>query len=289
MQKIVIGFDGSDQARDGLALGGGLAGALGADLVVAAAFGPMLAGAGVDLHSIERDYFDSVFAKAEGELAGVAFERRELRDVSAPRGLDRLAETEHVDLIVVGPSHRSPAGRVMFGSTGERLLYGAPCPVGVAPRGYADEADRKLKRIGVAYDGTEESKLALAEARELAAAVEGELHLITVIYEWLYVPETSSSHSLEEFMDREREEHREIQRQAIEAVGDAVGVEAVLEEGHDPVPILLAAASNLDLLVIGSRGYGPVRRTLLGGVSAPVMRDAPCPVIVVPRAARAED
>ena len=288
MRRIVIGFDQSDGARDALALGSGLARALGADLVVASAFGPMLAGPGVDLHSLEQDYFDSVFAKAEGELADVPFERRELRDVSAPHGLDQLAETEQVDLIVIGSTHRSSAGRVMFGSTGERLLYGAPCPVGVAPRGYVDEADRALARIGVAYDGSEESKLALAQAGELAAALGGELRLITVIYEWLYVPETSPSRSLEEFMDREREEHREIQRQAIETVGDGVGVDAVLEEGHDPVPILLQAAANLDLLVMGSRGYGPVRRTLLGGVSAPVMRDAPCPVILVPRAAQAE-
>lgn len=288
MQRIVVGFDQSDEARDALALGSSLARALRGQLVVASAFGPVLAGAGLDLHAIEHDYFDSVFAKAESQLGDMAFDRRELRDVSAPRGLDQLAEAEDVDLIVVGSTHRSPVGRVMFGSTGERLLYGAPCPVAVAPRGYAGETDRKLTRIGVAYDGTDESRLALTQARELAATLGCELRLITVIYEWLYVPETSPSRSLEEFMDREREEHREIQRQAIETVGDAIDVEAVLEEGHDPVPILLGAAANLDLLVMGSRAYGPVRRTLLGGVSAPVMRDAPCPVIVVPRGAEAD-
>ena len=43
----------------------------------------------------------------------------------------------------------------------------------------------------------------------------------------------------------------------------------------------------LDLLVIGSRGYGPVRRTLLGGVSAEVTRTSACPVLVVPRGAAA--
>ena len=284
MQRIAIGFDDSDEARDALALGSGLARALGADLVVASAFPPMLAGAGVDLHSIEQDYFDSVFAKAQDELGGMAFERRELREVSAPHGLDQLAEDEHIDLIVVGSTHRSPAGRVMFGSTGERLLYGAPCPVAVAPRGYAGETGRRVTRIGIGYDGTEESKLALAKATELATAVGGELRLITVIYEWLYVPETSPSRSLEEFMEREREEHREMQRRAIEEIEDGVRVEAVLEEGHEPVPILVRDAADLDLLVIGSRGYGPVRRTLLGGVSAPLMRDAPCPVLVVPRA-----
>ena len=43
----------------------------------------------------------------------------------------------------------------------------------------------------------------------------------------------------------------------------------------------------LDLLVIGSRGYGPLGRTLLGGVSAEMMRTSPGPVLVVPRGAAA--
>jgi nucleotide-binding universal stress UspA family protein len=52
----------------------------------------------------------------------------------------------------------------------------------------------------------------------------------------------------------------------------------------DPADELATQASDLDLLVIGSRGYGPLRSVLLGGVSAKVMRSAPCPVFVVPRA-----
>jgi nucleotide-binding universal stress UspA family protein len=41
----------------------------------------------------------------------------------------------------------------------------------------------------------------------------------------------------------------------------------------------------IDLLVCGSRGYGPVRRVLLGGVSSRLIRRAACPVVVVPRCA----
>ena len=60
-------------------------------------------------------------------------------------------------------------------------------------------------------------------------------------------------------------------------------VEAVIEEG-DPAAVLARNGVDLDLLVIGSRGYGPVRRTLLGGVSAEVVRTAPCPVSSCPAA-----
>ena len=39
----------------------------------------------------------------------------------------------------------------------------------------------------------------------------------------------------------------------------------------------------LDLLVTGSRGYGPLHSVLAGGVSGRVLRNAQCPVIIVPR------
>jgi nucleotide-binding universal stress UspA family protein len=44
-----------------------------------------------------------------------------------------------------------------------------------------------------------------------------------------------------------------------------------------------AAAQDIDLVVAGSRGYGPIRSVLLGGVSRQLVDEAPCPVLVVPR------
>ena len=46
---------------------------------------------------------------------------------------------------------------------------------------------------------------------------------------------------------------------------------------------LVERSSGLDLLVVGSRGYGPVRHALLGSVTSELMRTAACPVLVVPR------
>jgi nucleotide-binding universal stress UspA family protein len=58
--------------------------------------------------------------------------------------------------------------------------------------------------------------------------------------------------------------------------------EATRVEG-DPAEQLAAISESADLLIIGSRGYGPLRAVLAGGVSGRVARDAHCPVIVVPR------
>jgi nucleotide-binding universal stress UspA family protein len=51
--------------------------------------------------------------------------------------------------------------------------------------------------------------------------------------------------------------------------------------------VLIRVSEHLDLLVCGSRGYGPVRAVLLGGVSRRVAAEARCPVIVLPRGVRA--
>jgi nucleotide-binding universal stress UspA family protein len=57
-------------------------------------------------------------------------------------------------------------------------------------------------------------------------------------------------------------------------------------DGNAPAA-LAAAASNHDLLVCGSRGFGPVRTAILGGTSHALVRQAACPVLVVPRATAA--
>jgi nucleotide-binding universal stress UspA family protein len=74
-------------------------------------------------------------------------------------------------------------------------------------------------------------------------------------------------------------------RRALRALGAGLGTEAVVLEG-DPVECLTEASADLDLLVVGSRRYGPVRSALLGGVSGPLTERAQCPVLVVPRGVR---
>ena len=54
---------------------------------------------------------------------------------------------------------------------------------------------------------------------------------------------------------------------------------------QDPADFLIAASDRLDLLVCGSRGYGPQRAVLLGGVTRRVAAEARCPVIVPARGA----
>src|SRR5512133_4341250 len=73
---------------------------------------------------------------------------------------------------------------------------------------------------------------------------------------------------------------------AIAELGDEVRIEVDAFAEDDPADVLIRVSEHLDLLVCGSRGYGPVRAVLLGGVSARVAAEARCPVIVLPRGVR---
>jgi nucleotide-binding universal stress UspA family protein len=61
-------------------------------------------------------------------------------------------------------------------------------------------------------------------------------------------------------------------------------VESRLLRGGAP-SVLAAQSEELDLLVLGSRGYGPVKSVLLGSVSSQVIKDAESPVLIAPRPA----
>ena len=56
----------------------------------------------------------------------------------------------------------------------------------------------------------------------------------------------------------------------------------------DPARELAYAADDLDLLVTGSRGYGPLRRLMLGSTSTKLVHEAPCPVLVLTRSVEDE-
>lgn len=288
MNKIVVGFDGREEARDALALGRDLAAVEGTELEVAVALSHVaLANPPEPYEPALAKRFDELFAEVELELGGSGFVRKELRYVSPARGLDELAEREEVDLIVIGSTHRGALGRVYPGSVGERLLNGAPCPVVVAPRGYAGREHAGLGIIGVGYDGTPEAELALRAAEDVARRLGGSLRLIAAIRSGEPRP-ARIAHTDRGNAAVLRERFEEVVAAGVASLGEALDVESMIVEG-DPAAVLADQGVELDLLVLGSRGYGPVRRTLLGGVSAEVMRTAPCPVLVVPRAAGEHD
>jgi len=75
--------------------------------------------------------------------------------------------------------------------------------------------------------------------------------------------------------------------QAVSALdADIDASETLLEGGARE--LLARASGELDLLVVGSRGYGPLRAMLLGSVSSALVRSAQSPLVIVPHGAESQ-
>jgi nucleotide-binding universal stress UspA family protein len=286
-RKIVVGYDAGERAKDALALGKLLADASDAELMLA----------GVFLFDPVWGLPDSAFREAQAGYAraleraaeSVGAESQAVASSSPARGLHDLAEQIGADLVVVGSSQRSGAGQVLAGNIGLSLLHGSPCSVAVAPRGYADSVPGSLEEIVVGYDGSQEARLALADATELALTSGALVKLVAaaeppvIAHEKDGVPYAGwyeHKHEIERVM-------RERLTAAVGALPDRVRVEPVLVTGVPAALLADLARADGAVLLLGSRAYGPLRRVLLGTVASALVRTAPCPIVVHPRGARA--
>ena len=196
---------------------------------------------------------------------------------SAAAILTGLAEQGDFDAIVVGSPHRGAIGRVMLGSVAMSLLNGAPTDVAVAPKGYAEARHEALDDIAVGYDGGPESKLALRRAETLAIRSKARIKLLTV------VKPAGAAPAMGAYVPEFPHEPGKVIREGLDSVDRALAAEPTRLDGDPATELLGACEEDVDLLVLGSRGYGPLTRVLLGSVSRKVIRDAPCPVLAVRR------
>lgn len=285
---IIVGYDGSPQARDALAVGVALTRATGDRLMLAGAYGPasLLSQEALDARALEvSEQLGRALESLPSDVSSVA-ERLAVPGSSAAAALHDLAEAERPRALVLGSCHRGAVGRVLMGSVAERLLHGSPCPVVIAPRGAGEREPMRLDTVSVGFDGGAEGWAALQRGAQIAAAAGARLRVVLVLQPLTGVP-TMPVIPADVIAERDRRAEIELGR-AVQSVAERVKTEPHLERG-DPVRVLEEHAhQDVDLLVLGSRGYGPVGRVLLGSVSIALMRSGPCPVMVVPRTAEFE-
>jgi nucleotide-binding universal stress UspA family protein len=287
-RTIIAGVDGRDGGRDAVALGAHLADLTGARLVLAHAF-PYDVHPGRDAHEPYRaallDEAMRVLAADRAALS-VEAELTPLADSKPARGLHRLAADRAAGLIVVGSSHRGAVGRALLGDVATGVLHGAPCPVAVAPAGWA-HSRRESGVIGVGYAATAECEAALRDAVALAAARGGSLRVMQVVEPpALLSPGYAYAYDWSAIVAESRGEAEKALAAKVGTLEVPAAAEVVVGLAREE---LEALSTEVDLLVIGSRGYGPVRRVLLGSTGDWLSRHAACPVIVHPRGEAAAD
>jgi nucleotide-binding universal stress UspA family protein len=221
---------------------------------------------------------DETLARLREEL-GV--DTRLLVDGSPAHAVHRLAADERAELIVVGRTHRGPVGRVVPGSTAEQLVHGSPCAVALVP---GDWADRPLKAVAVGFVDTPEGRSALVTADGIARTAGAALRVVSVVHG------TPSAETLNlRGEPLESTPARRARRRAEAEAALHTAVESLAPSGEpelhsdDAADVLTRVSEHVDLVVCGSRGYGPLLGVVLGSVSRRLLDHARCPVLVVPR------
>jgi nucleotide-binding universal stress UspA family protein len=287
VSRIAVGVDGYPEGRDAAALGAAIAGVTGAELMLVAVHPNPLVPmpSGMDWKSLRKEA-ERMLRDVRDSLAPDARIMAET-DLSIPRALHRVVRRDHRDLLVVGSSRNAPEGRVRIGKRTRQLLCHFECALAIAPRGLQTQPSFGIRRIGVGYEGGHESDAALALAGSIAVAAGAELDVRGVVDDRIPVLVRSALSGLvsTEWTDVIAEEEQRLNDQAL-ARARATGATASLEvlRGR-PADALLALSRDVDLLVIGSRRWGPAARVLLGSTGEALLHDAACPVLAVPRPA----
>jgi nucleotide-binding universal stress UspA family protein len=282
-KHIVIGCDGSPEARDAVVLGAGIAAASGARLSLVGVFPISLFPiTNADRQTLRRNTEEIL--REQCRLFAPDATIHAIADLSVPRALRHFAEQWRADLVVIGTDHHASAGRVAISQRSRQLLHEAPYALAVAQRGL-HEHEFALRAIGVGYDGGPEADAALQVASALGRGSGATLSLVRVVEDripaltgeqWMHTTDWSR------FWEPERATALVSAEAATSSLGAACEVTAVI---GDPARKLHDLSTSVDLLVLGSRRWGVRARLLAGSVGEHLVVDCGCSLLMVPRPA----
>jgi nucleotide-binding universal stress UspA family protein len=285
-RRIVIAIDTKERTVDALALGRLLAEATGAPATLLTVFpyAPLADPAEPEMVRLRGEARETLLGlAAELGLDGAGAEVIPGR--GAARELQHVSERPETGLVVVGSTTRGPVGRLVIGGDGERLLTGAACPVAIAPRGYAEAAPSRMARIGVGVDGSDEAQRALDAAVALAERAGAELRVITTVQPLAFGGVSTAALPSTPAGDAMRAELQRVHDAAVAAAGGRVTAHGRFLDGAAG-DALVDESADVDLLVLGSRGYGPLGAVLMGSATSALARGGACPMLVTPRGTR---
>ncbi|WP_396451187.1 universal stress protein [Actinomadura sp.] len=276
---VVAGYDGSQNGMRALDWAAGEARARGLPLTVIHVWQPYIGGSTampmVDLGSLAQQTLD----------VGVEHVRKNAPDVPVQGVLERgqpaaklIEAGESAALIVLGPRGLGGFAGLVLGSVGAQVVAHASCPVVIARGDQDQRPGAEPGRVVVGVDGSAASRATLETAFAEAGLHGWSVHAVVA---WESVPEEelppladeagmrkAALARLDQLMMPLRELHPEVEARGEIVIGP-------------PREVLLDAARDARLLVVGSRGLGGFRGLLLGSVSHALVQHAPCPVAVV--------
>jgi nucleotide-binding universal stress UspA family protein len=142
-----------------------------------------------------------------------------------------------------------------------------------------------IKSVLVPTDFSDASEAALNYGKSMADAFGAALHLVHVMedllaHAWAAEVYVASAPNLRE--EIERESRLRLSTMLPEAERERLRAQVALLAGNPFIEIIrYAKANDIDLIVMGTHGRGPIAHMLLGSVAEKVVRKSPCPVLTV--------
>lgn len=282
---ILVGLAAGERGAPALDLGAMLARSAADDLVVATVvpqpWPPSPYGGDREFLALAGQMAEQVLASARERLQeDLDVDYLVRHDPSVPAGLLALARERGARQVVLGSSSAGGYGRVSLGGVAERMLHSSELPVTLAPRGFVARAETRVRRVTVAFGRADGGSDLLASATAVADRIGASVRVACFAVR----PETVFPGVVPGAADE------------LVAAEWVAGLQRDLSARLDrPVPTVLGrgdswatALSDVpwaegDLLAIGTSSSA-VSRFFLGSHAAKIVRNAPVPVVLVPRA-----
>ena len=290
MQSILVATDLTDNSDEVVHAAAALAGLTGAELHVLHAFefeGRLYSAADKPAPTFQKriaeaeQALDDQIARVVRGDVNVAT-RVVVIDIAFKAVRDR-ARTVNAEVVVLGPHRARPVGDRFLGGTADRVLRSVdmPCLIVRGP------LSLPLRTVVAPIDLSEPAIRALDVALKWCATLSstnppGELTVLHVIPRVLNFADLPLDYS---GIGVEVKQHVDAQRARLSGVqGLTVHQEVRWADSVADEIVNFAHNEKANLVVLGTHGYGALKRALIGSVALGVARAAPCPVLLVPPA-----
>lgn len=270
---ILVATDGSGEAREAVRFGATLTHALGGKLTL--------------VHVVEssqdRGAAETVLNEARDEAAKYGAQGSTRVEVGDPaEAIVGVRREMAADMLVVGTHARKGVARVVLGSVAESLYKRALCPVAVVRR--FDHSSGTLGPLVAPTDFSAGANHAVEAAALLARTLGVRLTVLHVLPEVLPPKGEESPEATRRAAERLRRDAEARLRSLGESLRlKAAQVDLACVTGVDAAEIVhMGKEIRAGCIVMGTRGLSGLPRVLLGSVTDQVLREAPCPVLVVP-------
>jgi len=196
-----------------------------------------------------------------------------------PQVLIDVAKGRAANLIALGTHGRRGLKRMILGSVTSSVATDAPCDVLAVKRPCGDCPDG-YKKILVPFDGSEQSKKALARACEVAKLEDGKVTVLYSIPRYEEMVEFYKTQSVRDALVGEAAKIVDSARQYAADLGTEV-MTAIKEGSASDNIVSTAETVGTDLIVMGSHGRRGINKAIIGSTTERVTMLATCPVLIV--------